>query len=266
MSHDDPMHIDAYNNYHYEHDSKLLGYKVYESQSPKLQTPMSRFPEEYETPPAKYVGPFGRESRFPETSPLRTGGDDFTARVSLSDSRESLLGTSEQNTESFEADGTHLSDFNGEDSSSKTYPSFDPVKQALYDNSTKQFWNFYNGLSFSDFSILWLKHAAYNGAASSSRGAQKSTSTASDTQTPSKISSHTTSSSLPPPKRKSRDNEDEPNKNPNPSKRPNRTSLQKEGLNLACPFHKYKPWKYNHGILRFRTCSTTPFDAIYRLK
>jgi hypothetical protein len=264
MSHNDPY---PYNNYHYEHVSQyehdkklLLGCNAYESQSPQLQPSISRFPEDYETPPAKYAGPFRRESR----SPLRTG-DDFTAGVSLSDSRESLLSTSEQNTESFEEDETHLS-LNGKDSSSKTYPSFDLVRQALYDNSTKQFWNFYNGLSFSDFSILWLKHAAYNGAASSSGGAQKSASIASDTQTPSKIYSNATSSSLPPPKRKARDNEDEPNENQNPSKRPNRTSHQKERLNFACPFHKYKPWKYNHGLLRFRTCSTTPFDAIYRLK
>ncbi|KFY23968.1 hypothetical protein V493_05534 [Pseudogymnoascus sp. VKM F-4281 (FW-2241)] len=192
-------------------------------------------------------------------------GDDSNAEPSTSSSKESPSGTSEQNAELCEENDPQLSDFDSIDSDPGTYHSLDPVKRALFDKSTRLFWNVYNKITFSDWSVLWGKHATYRGAASSPQGTQKSTSRTSDTRTPSKISSNSASSLLPP-KRKNRDDEDEANNDRNPSKRSNTTSVQREGLNLACPFHKYKPWKYNHGIIRFRTCSTTSFDAIFRLK
>lgn len=203
---------------------------------------------------------FRRESRSPAISFPRTG-DDFGAELSRTNSSKSRSSTSGKSEELCEEDDTQFSDSEGIDTS---YGALDPVKRALFDNSTRQFWSYYNGLSVSDWIVLWSKHATYTGAASSSQGTQRSTWTAQDAQTPSGCPSNTPS--LVAPKRKKRDDEDETNNNGNPSKRSNRVSLQKDGLNLACPFHKHKPWKYNHGILRFRTCSTTPFDAIFRLK
>lgn len=264
-----------YPNVFLEQDLKSLGTR-YESQIPEPQAPLDHHLGAYEPldPLDHYLrthkpllarddNPFRRETRSPATSSLSTGGD-FGGELSTSNSKESPSSPSEQSTESFEEDETQHSDLDGIDSHSRTYLSFDPVKRALFDNSTRQFWDFYNNLSFSDLSILWSKHATYKGATSSPQGTQTSTSTTPDTQTPSKILSNAASSLLPP-KRKKKDDEDEPNNNQTPSKRPNRTSLKKS-LNLACPFHKYKPWEYNDGILRFRTCSTTPFDAIFRLK
>ena len=220
---------------------------------------MDRYLEDDKIPLPGDASPLPRETRS-LAMPSLPRGDDFDVEPSPSNSTESPSSTSEQSTELCE-DETQFRDVNGIDFSS-TYLSLDPVKRALFDNSTRQFWSFYNELSISDWSVLWSKHATYTGAASSSQGTQRSRSTR--TRTPSECPSHT--GSLLTPKRKKRDDEDETNNNGNPSKRSNRILLQKEGLNLACPFHKYKPWKYNHGILRFRTCSTTPFDAIFRLK
>lgn len=225
--------------------------------------PKDRCLEDHKIPLTGDASPFSRETRSPTISPLPMG-DDFGAGLSTLNSKESPSSPSDQSMESFEEDETQLSDFDGIDSRSRTCLSFDPVKRALLDNSTRQFWNFFNGLSFSDWTALWIKHATYKGAVSSSQDTHRSTSTTSDTQTPPKISLNSTSSLAP--KRKIRDDQDDANNNRNPSKRPDRTSVQKERLNLACPFHKHKPKEYNHGILRFRTCSTTRFDAICRLR
>ncbi|KFY10697.1 hypothetical protein V492_04887 [Pseudogymnoascus sp. VKM F-4246] len=62
------------------------------------------------------------------------------------------------------------------------------------------------------------------------------------------------------------DDGDDTDNNKRHSKRHNNTLLQKESLQLACPFHKYKPQKYNHGFLHFRSCSINSFNSIYRLK
>ncbi|KFX91755.1 hypothetical protein V490_05743 [Pseudogymnoascus sp. VKM F-3557] len=197
-----------------------------------------------------------------ESSPP-TGGD-FGAELSPSNSRESLSGTSEQSTELCEEDQSQFSDSDSIDSGTRTYLSFSLGKRTIFDREVRRFWSFYNGLSVSYWFHLWEAHKTRTKAASEHQDIQRGTRTSSDTRGPSEYPSNYTSPIAP--KRKKRDDEDEPNSNRNPPKRPNRTSLQKEGLNLACPFHKYKPWKYNHGILRFRTCSTTPFDAIFRLK
>lgn len=203
---------------------------------------------------------FRREPRSPGTPFLRTS-DNVGAELSRTNSSKSHSSTSGQSAELCEEDETQCSDSDDIDTS---YKALDPVKQALFDNSTRQFWDFYNGLSAPDWIVLWSKHATYKGAASSSQGTQGSTRTAPDSRTPSECPSNT--ASLLALKRKKRDEDDEASNNGNPSKRSSRILPQKEGLNLACPFHKHKPWKYNHGILRFRTCSTTPFDAIFRLK
>ncbi|KFY77026.1 hypothetical protein V499_03491 [Pseudogymnoascus sp. VKM F-103] len=203
---------------------------------------------------------FRRDPRSPVISSLRAG-DGVGAELSHTNSSKSRSSTSGESAELCEEDETQCSDSDDIDTS---YKALDPVKQALFDNSTRQFWDFYNGLSAPNWVVLWSKHATYKGAASSSQGTQGSTRTAPDSRTPSECPSNT--ASLLAPKRKKRDDDDEASNNGNPSKRSSRILPQKEGLNLACPFHKHKPWKYNHGILRFRTCSTTPFDAIFRLK
>lgn len=204
-----------------------------------------------------------REPRSPTISspPM---GDDFGEKVSRSNSRESTSGTTEKSTELSEEEELQSSDFDDIDTSSRTYLSFDPVKRALFDKQSRQFWSVYNGLSVSEWFALWTIHKISKRTVHDFENARRARRTVSDTGTPSECPSNSLSSI--PPKRKKGDDEDDTNGNRNPSKRSNRTSLQKEGLNLACPFHKHKPWKYNHGILRFRTCSTTPFDAIFRLK
>ena len=209
--------------------------------------------EDHKAPPPTDDSPPHRETRSSAISSPSTA-NEFSIELSPPNYRDSPSSASGQSTEICEEDETHDSD------SDVTVP----VKQALFDNLARQFWTFHNGLSASDWFDLWSQHKTWKGAASSSQGTQGSTRTASDPRTPSDGSPNATS--LLPPKRKKIDDDDESNSNRNPSKRSNRTSTQREGLNLACPFHKYKPWKYNHGILRFRTCSTTPFDAIFRLK
>lgn len=209
----------------------------------------------------------GSPSRKEPLSPAISSppmGDDLGEEASPSNSRESPSGTSEESTELSEEEELQSSDFDDMDTSSRTYLSFDPVKRALFDKQSRQFWSVYNGLSVSDWFALWTIHTISKRTVHEFENARRPTRTVSDTGTSSECPSNSSSSIAP--KRKKRDDEDDTNDNRNPSKRSNRTSLQKEGLNLACPFHKYKPWKYNHGILRFRTCSTTPFDAIFRLK
>ncbi|KFY44117.1 hypothetical protein V494_01629 [Pseudogymnoascus sp. VKM F-4513 (FW-928)] len=183
--------------------------------------------------------------------------DAFGAELSHLNSGKSPSGTSEQSTQLSEDDESQYS-------TSSTDLSFSPAKRLLFDGRSRQFWSFYNGLSISDWTSLWIKHGRGSSKSQGIPETQRSTRTSSDTQTPWGCPSNL--GSLIAPKRKKGDDEDDSNNDRNPSKRSNRTSNQKERLNLACPFHKYKPWKYNHGILRYRTCSTTPFDAIFRLK
>ncbi|KFY08357.1 hypothetical protein V492_06299 [Pseudogymnoascus sp. VKM F-4246] len=220
----------------------------------------------YCAPPSRDSQPSRKGMRsLPISSPPAADGppaaDEFAEELSHSNSEERLSGTSEQSTQPSEDDESQYS-------TSSTDLSFGPAKQLLFDGRSRQFWSFYNELSISDWTSLWIKHGIQRRGSSETQGipeTQRSTRTSSDnTQTPSGCPSNF--GSLIAPKRKKRDDEDDSNNDRNPSKRSNRTSNQKKGLNLACPFHKYKPWKYNHGILRYRTCSTTPFDAIFRLK
>lgn len=277
MTHTSPYHVLPYLNDLHGQEAKSLECGRHETQSSEPQSPvtknriigtqhnflMDRYLEDDKTPPPRDDSPSRREARSPAAPSLSTG-DNFGTELSPSDSRDSSSSISGQSTELYEEDETGFSDFDGIDTGIGTSHSFNAVKIALFDTSTRQFWNFYNGLSTSDLSDLWSKYATYTGAASSSQRNEGSTRTGSNTRIPSECPSN--AATLLTPKRKNIDDEDETNSNRNPSKRSNRTSLQKEGLNLACPFHKYKPWMYNHGIRRFRTCSTTPFDAIFRLK
>ncbi|KFZ23857.1 hypothetical protein V502_01664 [Pseudogymnoascus sp. VKM F-4520 (FW-2644)] len=277
MTHASPYHVPTYLNDLHRQEAKSSECGRYESQSSEPQAPvmeniigrthhnflMDRYLEGHKTPPPRDSSPFRREMQS-QAIPSLSAADDFGAEISPSNSGESPSGTSEQSTELCEEEEPQFSDFGGVDTRSITYLSFDPIKQALFDNSERQFWSFYNGLSVSDCFALWSKHATYTGAASSSMPTQRSTFTASGTRTPSVCPSN--AASLLTSKRKKTDDEDETNSNRNPPKRSNRTPLLKEGLNLACPFHKHKPKEYNHGILRFRTCSTTPFDTICRLR
>ena len=124
----------------------------------------------------------------------------------------SPLSTSGQSAESYE-DETQFSDSGGIDTCVMTYLSFDPVKRALFDNSSRQFWNFYNKLSIPDWSVPRSKHGTYAGASSSTRGTGISTSTTPDSQ-----ESSNAASSLLTPKRKKRGDDDETSNNRSPPK------------------------------------------------
>ncbi|KFY60948.1 hypothetical protein V497_03256 [Pseudogymnoascus sp. VKM F-4516 (FW-969)] len=210
------------------------------------------------------VNPSRRETRYAAISSLPTDNYESVWRLSRSNSMETVSYTSPLSSEPSEEDGSQFSDFDSIDSGSRTYLSFSPAKRTVFDREARRFWSFYNELSVSYWFHLWGAHKTRTKAVSENQSTQRATSAASDTRTPSEFPSNYALSIAP--KRKKSDDEDESNNNRNPPKRSNRTPLQKKGLNLACPFHKYKPWKYNHGVLRFRTCSTTPFDAIFRLK
>lgn len=269
MTHTSPYHVLSYLNDLHGQEAKSLECGRHEAKSSEPQSPVAKnriIGTQHNFLMDRYLednSPSRIEARSPAVPSLSTG-DNFGTELSPSDSRDSSSSISGQSTELYEEDETGFSDFDGIDTSIGTSPSFNAVKVALFDTSIRQFWNLYNGLSTSDLSDLWSKYATYTGAASSSQRNEGSTRTGSNTRIPSECPSN--AATLSTPKRKNIDDEDETNSNRNPSKRSNRTSLQKEGLNLACPFHKYKPWMYNHGIRRFRTCSTTPFDAIFRLK
>lgn len=195
---------------------------------------------------------------------LCSSDDGFISELSLSDPNRSPSNSIDQNKDLYNESESESDESDNMDADSKTYPAFDLVKRALLSDSTRQFWNFYNRLSKSDWAAHWLKHAINVGAASSPGEASKSTYKTSDTQTQPKSSLNTSPLSQ---KRQIRDDEDEDdtNNDKRPSKRRNRIP-QKDGLDLACPFHKYEPWRYNHNRRRFKTCSTTGFNTIFRLR
>ena len=232
---------------------------------PPLPYLTNRYLESHEAPLPENATPIRRETPLPTMSSLPTDNYVSPRQLTRWNSSKTLSDSSQLSSEpSSEEDGSQFSDIDSIDPGSRTYLSFSPAKRTVFDREARRFWSFYNKLSVSYWFHLWGAHKTRTKAVSETQSTQRATSTASDTGTLSECPSNYALSIAP--KRKKRDDEDESNNNRNPSKRSNRASLQKEGLNLACPFHKYKPWKYNHGVLRFRTCSTTPFDAIFRLK
>ncbi|KFY90085.1 hypothetical protein V500_05312 [Pseudogymnoascus sp. VKM F-4518 (FW-2643)] len=214
------------------------------------------------TPYLRCTGLHCSDPISPTLSPWSTR-DDFIPEFSMSDCNKGYSCSSYQS--EYDQSESESSDCDSIDTDSKTHPAFDPVKRALFSYSTRQFWIIYNRLSRSNWTALQLKHAIYVGAASSSEETGKSTYTTSDTSTPPKCLSNATPLAQ---KRKMRDDEDEDDANNGERslRRRNKTLPQKEGLDFACPFHKYKPWRYNHNFRRFKTCSTTAFNTIFRLR
>ncbi|KFY84308.1 hypothetical protein V498_07854, partial [Pseudogymnoascus sp. VKM F-4517 (FW-2822)] len=177
---------------------------------------MGRYLEDNKTPSPG--SPSRREPRSPAISspPM---GDDFGEEVPRSNYRESPSGTTEKSTELSEEEELQSSDFDDIDTSSRTYLSFDPVKRALFDKQSRQFWSAYNGLSVSEWFALWTIHKISKRTVHDFENAGRATRRVSDTGTPSECPSNSSSSI--PPKRKKGNDEDDTNDNRNPSKRSN---------------------------------------------